>query len=137
MTLKTIVRVTAMLGVVFATSAAPASMDAMRWGRRIVLLASPSPTDPRALEQRRSLSAWRREVAARDVTLVQISGSRVIGASDTSEALRRRYHLEPGAFQVLLLGKDGHVALRSAQPVSMETLRGTIDAMPMRRAGGR
>jgi hypothetical protein len=41
------------------------------------------------------------------------------------------------AFQVLLIGKDGHVALRSAEPVAAATLQSRVDAMPMRRAGER
>jgi len=36
-------------------------------------------------------------------------------------------------FQVLLIGKDGGVKLRSSEPVSMKDLFGLIDSMPMRQ----
>ncbi len=123
--------------MIFATGAAPATLRSMRWQRRVVLVAAPSPADPNVVVQRHTLTDWAQEAAARDVSVVEVAGSGVVGASDTSASLRRRYHLVPGAFQVLLIGKDGHVALRSARPVDAATLRDAIDAMPMRRAGER
>ena len=40
----------------------------------------------------------------------------------------------PGAgSQVLLIGKDGGVKLRSTEPVSTDELFALIDSMPMRR----
>jgi hypothetical protein len=38
---------------------------------------------------------------------------------------------------VVLVGKDGHAALRRSEPIDASTLVATIDAMPMRRAGQR
>jgi hypothetical protein len=125
------------LGLIAATAAASETLDAMRWRRRVLLIAAPGPADPKAVLQRRIFDAWTREAADRDVSLVAVTGSRVEGASDTAASLRRRYRLKPTAFQVLLIGKDGHVALRSAQPIDAATLQSRIDAMPMRRAGER
>ncbi len=54
--------------------------------------------------------------------------------SDTdAEAARRRFHVAPSDFVVILLGKDGGVKLRSSKPISMEKLDDTVDAMPMRK----
>ena len=50
-----------------------------------------------------------------------------------SEAVRRHFHVAPGDFVVILVGKDGGAKLRSAKPLSMEKLIETIDAMPMRQ----
>lgn len=36
-------------------------------------------------------------------------------------------------FEVLLVGKDGAVKLRSRKPITLEALFAEIDAMPMRR----
>jgi len=47
--------------------------------------------------------------------------------------LLRRFAIAEGAFAVVLVGKDGHQAFRSAQPVTAEDLCARIDAMPMRR----
>jgi len=41
--------------------------------------------------------------------------------------------VQAGTFQVLLIGKDGGVKLRSSGPVSMKDLFGLIDSMPMRQ----
>lgn len=47
--------------------------------------------------------------------------------------LRRRYGVRAGDFRVLLIGKDGGVKREARAPVSLESLFGQIDAMPMRR----
>jgi hypothetical protein len=137
MRLKSLLGVALVLGLFATTAAAPETLDAMRWRRRVLLVAVPTPADPGAAAQRRIFEAWAREAADRDLSFVQVTGFGVEGASDPAESLRRRYHLDPSAFQVLLIGKDGHVAFRSAQPINAETLQGRIDAMPMRRAGER
>ncbi len=131
-------RVTLVLGLVLgATAAAPETLDALRGRRRVLLVAATSPADAKAAQQRRIFTDWGAEAADRDLSLVELVGSRVEGASDTAWSLRRRYRLGASAFQVLLIGKDGHVALRSQEPVSAATLQSRIDAMPMRRAGER
>ena len=137
MRLKSLLGVALVLGLFATTAAAPETLDAMRWRRRILLVAASTPADPRAAAQRRIFEAWAGEAADRDLSLVEVTGSSVVGASDPAASLRRRYRLHTGAFQVLLIGKDGHVAFRSAQPINAATLQGRIDAMPMRRAGER
>jgi hypothetical protein len=137
MRLKSFLHLTLALGLIAAGAAAPETLDAMRWRRRILLVAAPNPDDPRAALQRRIFEAWAREAADRDLSLVEVTESSVAGASDPAASLRRRYHLDLSAFQVLLIGKDGHVDLRAARPIDAETLQGRIDAMPMRRAGER
>jgi hypothetical protein len=48
-----------------------------------------------------------------------------------------RYHLAAATFSVALIGKDGHVALRSQSALTGAQLEAIIDAMPMRRSGER
>lgn len=43
------------------------------------------------------------------------------------------FKVKTGTFCILLIGKDGTQKLRSPEPVSLKTLFGLIDAMPMRR----
>ena len=128
---------TVVLWAAAASVAAPASLDASRSRRRILLVSAPSPNDRMAIAQRRIVAGWSAGAADRDLSLVEVFPAHVSGASDGAASLRRRYHLAPGAFQALLIGKDGHVALRSARPIPAVTLQGAIDAMPMRRAGQR
>lgn len=113
-----------------------ASLDAMRWHRRVLLIAAREENDPKLALQRRLLAGWQRGAADRDLAIVTVVGSHVEGASDHAMELRRRFEL-PVGFAVLLIGKDGNVAMRSAQPVAGDRLGSTIDAMPMRRAGER
>ncbi len=75
----------------------------------------------------------------RDLLLVGLSGSNdtaptalLSGADDA--AARRRFHVPQGQFTVILLGKDGGEKLRSRQPIPWDTLRVTIDGMPMRQS---
>jgi hypothetical protein len=58
-----------------------------------------------------------------------------IGSMTAAEqaATRKRFHIAPNAFTVILIGKDGGEKLRSSIPLSVDTLRSTIDAMPMRQ----
>lgn len=109
----------------------------MRDHRRVLLVAAPAADDPRLRAQRTALAGWRQGAADRDLTVVELVGRVVSGAADDPVALRAAYHLAPGGFAVLLIGKDGHVAYRSAEPITADRLQGRIDAMPMRQAGER
>jgi len=101
------------------------------------LLSAPDANDAEFVKQQRLLSAWPGG-AERDVSVVQIAADQVVvGAIDTAAEVRHRYHLPSDHFVVLLIGKDGHVALQSATALSADELTHTIDAMPMRRAGER
>ena len=119
-----------------AAHAASPTIDALRWHRRIVLIAAPADNAD-AARQRAAIVHWGSRAAARDITVVDLAGARVTGAADGARALRQRFSLNLRVFQVLLIGKDGHVALRTRHPVTARRLQQIIDAMPMRRAGGR
>ena len=119
-----------------AAHAASPTIDALRWHRRIVLIAAPADNAD-AARQRATIVHWGSRADARDMTVVDLAGARVTGAADGARALRQRFSLNLRVFQVLLIGKDGHVALRTRHPVTARRLQQIIDAMPMRRAGGR
>lgn len=124
------------MSMLIAAALAQSTIAQMKWERRIVVVAAPSATDPQLIEQRRILTAWRKESDARDLTIVEIVGDRVSGAADPAAAVRRKYRL-PAGFTVILIGKDGGEKLRSAHPFPAAALAETIDAMPMRKAGQR
>lgn len=50
-----------------------------------------------------------------------------------AHAARERYGVEEDRFEAVLVGKDGGVKHRSAEPVAPAQLYVLIDAMPMRR----
>ena len=127
----------ATIGFVSTAQAGPRTIATMRHHRRIILITAPHPNDPQTAAQTAILSHWKKAAADRDISVITIAGATVTGTTDKAAALRSRYGLNPDRFQVLLIGKDGHVAMKSAHPIASETLQATIDAMPMRRAGQR
>lgn len=115
----------------------PGDVAAMRWEKRVLLVSASGPDDAALAAQRRIVARWKAGAVERDLALVEIIGDRVTGASDAAAALRRRYRLSPRGFTAVLIGKDGGSKLRARAPIAAATLEETIDAMPMRRAGGR
>ncbi len=122
--------------LLLAVALAAPTIAQMKWERRVLIVSAPTAEDPALAEQRRILTAWKTSAAARDLTVVEIVGDTVRGASDPAAALRRKYHL-PATFTAILIGKDGGEKLRSAKPFPAAALEATIDAMPMRKAGQR
>nr|WP_277998645.1 DUF4174 domain-containing protein [Sphingomonas liriopis] len=120
-----------------ALAPAPTTIAAMRWERRVLLLAAARDDDPGLAAQRKALAGWDKSARERDLAVVTVVGDQVSGADDTAAALRKRYRLPAGRFVAILIGKDGGEKLRSAKPIAPGVLAETIDAMPMRRAGGR
>jgi hypothetical protein len=125
-----------LLNALHTTASADASIGAMAWQRRIIVMSAAQREDANLEQQRRLLAAWSGG-EERDVTVVGIAGDQVTGASDDAASLRRHFHLPSDAFMVILVGKDGHVALRSPTPVTGAAFQQAIDAMPMRKAGER
>jgi hypothetical protein len=114
-------------------AAAPSSIAAMRWEKRVLLVAASGGQDPSLQQQRRIISRWRDAAAERDLAVVEIAGDQVTGASETAATLRQRFRLPADGFLALLIGKDGGTKLRQTHPISAAVLEETIDAMPMRR----
>jgi hypothetical protein len=112
------------------------TMGELQWHRRVLLVSAPSSSDPSLLAEEQALASWKGG-DERDVSVVHISGDTVSGSSESAAELRRRYQLTASAFSVALVGKDGHVALRSSTVVTGTHLAAVIDRMPMRRAGQR
>ena len=123
--------------IVLAAMMASMTVADMRHQRRVLIVAAASAADARRVAQDAALAGMTKALADRDVTVVELTGDTVRGAADTAAALRARWRLPKAAFGVVLVGKDGHAALRRSEPIDAPTLVATIDAMPMRRAGQR
>jgi hypothetical protein len=52
---------------------------------------------------------------------------------ERAKKIRSRFQISREGFEILLIGKDGTVKLRSDKPVSSEDLFALIDSMPMRK----
>lgn len=114
------------------------SLDRLRDRARPLLIFAPKPDDPQLEIQIRTLNGHAAEVHDRDIVAIGLpyknpSPTPAQLSPTEAEAVRRRFHVEPGEFAVILLGKDGGVKLRSKKPLGIEKLNGTIDAMPMRQ----
>jgi hypothetical protein len=78
-------------------------------------------------------------VRERDLLVFSLleQGPSFLGAQEiTAEAaanLRRRFGISPGAFTVVLVGKDGTVKLRQGNKTALRDIFALIDGMPMRR----
>lgn len=114
-------------------SAPAASLDQLRWRKRLVLVFAPTADDARLRYQVAELHRLTAQPDARDLHLVTVAGSRVDGVSDGSNALRARFHVVEGGYRTFLIGKDGHAAVRSTSPIPAEEIARTVDAMPMRK----
>jgi hypothetical protein len=118
-----------------AAMMASGSVADMKHHRRVLIIAAPTAGDATLAAQRRQLAGWRQGADDRDLSVVEVIGDHVSGATDAAAALRHRYDLPAAHFRAVLIGKDGHVAMREGQPIPADRLEATIDAMPMRRAG--
>lgn len=101
---------------------------------RVLLVFAPTAQDANYLEQMKLWENTKTGFHERQLLMVPVfpDGSKPV--PDPPGALEKKFGVDPKAFAVVLIGKDGHDAYRSAKPVPAVTLYGTVDAMPMRRA---
>jgi hypothetical protein len=116
-----------------AGAAAPNELKTYRWRERVVLVFARNAADPRLLAQRLAVQTLTRAADDRDLLLVEVVSARAAPGAFDAAALRRRFHVSPAAFRVLLIGKDGAVKLDQTSVLSAARLAETIDAMPMRQ----
>ncbi len=114
------------------------TLHALQDHARPLLIFAPKPDDPRLEIQVRTLQEHAPEAHDRDLVPVGLpyqnpSPTETQLSAEEAVAVRRRFHVAPGDFAVILLGKDGGAKLRSDKPLPMQKLDATIDAMPMRK----
>ncbi len=114
------------------------TLSAQRDQTRPLLIFGPTPGDPQLEIQLRILAEHAAEAQERQIVAIALpynnpSPSALQLSGSDAEAARRRFHVAPGEFTVILLGKDGGAKLRSGKPIPMAKLEETIDAMPMRK----
>ncbi len=105
--------------------AASVTLADFLWQKRPVVVFADTPTDPSFEEQMRFLESRWPELAERDVI--------VITDTDPKAETSVRQTLRPRGFALVLVGKDGTVALRKPFPWDVRELTRAIDRMPMRR----
>lgn len=100
-------------------------LAAFLWRKRPIVIFADTEADPRFIDQIAMLEAEAERLLDRDVVVL----------TDTDPAARSaaRQKLRPRGFQFVLLAKDGTVALRKPEPLSVREITRTIDKMPMRQ----
>jgi hypothetical protein len=120
--------VSLVLAAAMATHATTDTVSAVRLKNRMLVVVAPTPTNENFATQRRIFDETSSGMLERDVILVEM-----IGEDASARTLRQRLGLVGNDFRALLVGKDGHIAMRSEEPLTADTLFRTIDAMPMRQ----
>jgi hypothetical protein len=120
------------------TPHSPTTLHDLRDGYRPLLVFASSPDDPALLAQLHRLKDAAPGLMERQVLVIAVpfnnpSETDVSLTPADSTAARRKFHIAPAEFAVVLVGKDGGEKLRSGKPVSFDKLRETIDGMPMRQ----
>ncbi len=117
-------------------------LTAFEWENRVILVfGSTTPRhEPRQLSEQ--VAYFRpTELAARDLVVLAIGDGVVSGVFPAglettkldAKALRTAYGVNPDAFALVLIGKDGDVKHKSNAPVAADAVYEIIDAMPMRQ----
>ncbi len=104
---------------------ADSELTSLKWKNRILVILSASPHN-KELEDQRSI-AGNNDAGFKERYLV------VLTETDPEGGLHRKFKVAAQDFRVLLIGKDGHVALERSTPITAEILFSVIDSMPMRR----
>lgn len=116
----------------------PTRLNDLRGRVRPILIFAPRPEDPRLQIQLRTLEQHAAEARDRDIVPIALPYNSP-GPTQTqlttadAELARRRFHVAPQDFVIVLIGNDGGEKMRASEPFSMNKLEETIDAMPMRR----
>lgn len=95
-----------------------------KWQARPVVVFADSPLDPAFQTQMENLADDFAELEARDVVVI-------VDTSEDLTDLRRQFR--PRGFQLVLISKEGDVALRKPFPWDVRELSRAIDKMPIRQ----
>ena len=98
--------------------------DALMWRARIVVVFAETTYDPQYQEQVALLLEDMGELAERDVI--------VVTDAEPDERSPLRSKLRPHGFAMVLIDKDGRVALRKPAPWEVHEITRTIDRSPLR-----
>ena len=106
-----------------------------RWKNRIVLVFSPNDQNENS-RQWEELISFPEDLVDRDIILIRVYENRSISLPKVRltldpETLRSYYH-NKGENELLLIGKDGGVKLRTLDFIKSQEIFDLIDSMPMR-----
>jgi peroxiredoxin len=109
---------------------------------RVLIVFAPDADGPNFKKQLELIQRHSFELSVRNTVVVPVSTSSRFGeerfsfenlplASDSEQAdARRRFHVQPGDFLVILLDENGTQKIRSAVPVDIHEVTASIDMLP-------
>jgi Domain of unknown function (DUF4174) len=123
------------------------TLAALTGRNRVLLVIAPDSTDRRFGQQLDNFAHHSADLGSRDLVLIPIvPDSGLPNASpvlrelrpplvhdDEKITIRKRFHIDPASFVVILLDKSGAERLRSTTPITIQRLNRTIDALPARK----
>ena len=102
-------------------------LSAQTNNKRRVLLFSENENNATLIQQKKILQSDEAGRVDRDIVI------ETFVLNQTDKSFLKKYNVKSVPFTYLLIGKDGHIALRSYKTIENTQLFGLIDAMPMRR----
>jgi len=125
-------------------ASAQQTLSTMVGRNRVLLIFTPTALDIRYARQLHAFEDHEAELQSRDLVLIPLAqqpgpGNTVpvlrhlrppLVQADEQITFRRRFHISPGDFVVVLLDKKGAEKLRSTTPITLTRLIRTIDANP-------
>ena len=105
--------------------ASEVTLEHLQWIARPLVVFANSPRDPDFIDQMEEITDGLERLAERDVIVIVDTDPR--GGSDLRTKLR------PRGFMLVLIGKDGQIALRKPLPWTVREVSRSIDKMPLRQ----
>jgi hypothetical protein len=107
------------------------TLQASEWRKRVLLIAAPTAEHADFRTQKAHLASVESQLHERDFLVVDVLYDQLAAAD--KQFIMKKMGIQPSHFAAVLIGKDGGVKMKSAQPVAPATLFGTVDKMPMRK----
>ncbi len=108
-------------------------LSSFRWEKRLVIIVDTIQKNAYS-NQIKLFTKSPEELEERDILLFYYDGKNLLDTSGKNTDL----HLPEGMFQkdseLILIGKDGSIKMRSPLPIDPKEVFQTIDQMPMRRS---
>lgn len=114
------------------------TLERYKWKNRLLLVNAPSEDDKHLRHLQRELMAAPEAFGSRDMILVTLldtpkssskRGNSTLAVTDITDT---SLAIQPGAFAIRLIGKDGSVKLATESKTLMSEIYALIDTMPMR-----
>jgi hypothetical protein len=107
------------------------TLETYQWKNRLLLVFAPATNHDDYEQQIAGINKAAKGVKDRDLLVFELAAG---GKQEAQrEELLKQFDVKPGAYTLILLGKDGQEKYRSQQPIGMDEIFRIIDQMPMRQ----